>query len=171
MRLRAHCHCRCRRLRNAPLHPRRWHLLCISGHQWLQLRYFAQCRCAEDHEVAPVVNVLEFDSRLTAYWDAGGCGPLGNDHNWGWCGASNFDCASTVPVGADICASQVATLHSTQGDDTCCSSVVLDGCNFAYFAQYICEVAPAPAYVRLAYGAAGCEAGKVITTQEECTEA
>jgi len=26
-------------------------------------------------------------------------------------------------------------------------------------------------YVRLAYGAAGCEAGKVITTQQECTEA
>jgi len=32
-------------------------------------------------------------------------------------------------------------------------------------------VAPAPTYVRLAYGAAGCEAGKVITTQQQCTEA
>jgi len=29
----------------------------------------------------------------------------------------------------------------------------------------------APTYVRLAYGAAGCEAGKVITTQQECNEA
>jgi len=48
-------------------------------------------------------------------------------------------------VAAEICESTVATLHSTQGDGTCCSSVVLDGCNFAYFAQYVCEVATAPA--------------------------
>jgi len=85
----------------------------------------------------------QFDTRLSAYWDAGGCGPQGNDHNWDWCnrdaGDPASECATSVEVATDICASGHASLESTQGTGQCCSSVVIDGCNYAYYAQYVCS--------------------------------
>jgi len=114
--------------------------------------YFAQYRCAEDHEVPVVVLPVQFDTRLSAYWDAGNCGPHGNDHNWDWCnrnaGHPAQECATSVEVATDLCASGHASLESTQGTGECCSSVVIDTCNFAYFAQYVCSDAPGPIVIQ-----------------------
>jgi hypothetical protein len=103
-----------------------------------QYAYYAQYVCTDAPPLVIVDPLPVYDTRLTAYWDHGICGPHGEDHNWGWCGRGSFDCAQTVQVGRDICASGSATLAHTQGDGTCCSSTTIDGCNYAYFAQYVC---------------------------------
>jgi len=82
----------------------------------------------------PVVH----DSRLTAYWDSGDCGPRGDDYNWGLCGQTAGNCPESVRVPRDLCASATARLETMSGTGECCSSVVLDGCNYAYHAQYVC---------------------------------
>jgi len=110
--------------------------------------YFAQYRCAEDHEVPVVILPIVYDSRLAAYWDHGVCGPQGEDSNWDWCnrdaGHPASECATSVEVSTDICATGHASLESTQGTGDCCSSVNIDGCNYAYYAQYVCSDAPGP---------------------------
>jgi len=111
--------------------------------------YFAQYRCAEDHEVPVVVTPPQYDTRLAAYWDRGVCGPHGEDANWDWCnrGSGNnpaSECATSVEVSTDICATGHASLESTQGTGACCESVNLDGCNYAYYAQYVCSDATGP---------------------------
>jgi len=110
--------------------------------------YFAQYRCAEDHEVPVVTLPFEYDSRLAAYWDRGVCGPQGEDSNWDWCnraaGHPATECATSVEVSTDICATGHASLESTQGTGECCESVNIDGCNYAYYAQYVCSDAPGP---------------------------
>jgi len=91
---------------------------------------------------SPVVEPVVFDTRLTAYWDSGACGPHGDDHNWGWCGQTAGNCPEEVTVDSSICASNTAVLHTMSGTGQCCSSVVIDGCNYAYHAQYVCSDAP-----------------------------
>merc|ERR1712173_190738 len=71
------------------------------------------------------------DTRLHAYWDAGSCGPKGND--WDWCNTTAKDCADTVSVDTDVCAS--GTAKRTRFEE----NVIFDGCTYAYYAQYICE--------------------------------
>jgi hypothetical protein len=83
---------------------------------------------------------------LTAYWDAGACGPFGDDYNWGWCGATSFNGCQTEVV-TSLCPSGKARLQSAQGDGTCCSSIHINGCNYAYFAQYECVQMPVVNYV------------------------
>merc|ERR1719247_4095066 len=83
------------------------------------------------------------DVHLSAYWDSGACGPLGDDYQWDWCGKRAFSCQDTVST--DRCPSGVAELEYKKGTGTCCSSVNINGCDYAYFAQYKCkEESPAP---------------------------
>jgi len=114
--------------------------------------YFAQYRCAEDHEVPVVVLPVQFDTRLSAYWDSGNCGPQGDDHNWDWCnrnaGHPASECATSVQVSTDICATGHASLVETQGTGECCESVQIGACNFAYYAQYVCSDAPGPIVIQ-----------------------
>merc|ERR1719161_1311162 len=44
------------------------------------------------------------DVHLTAYWDSGACGPMGDDYQWDWCGKTAFSCRGIV-----------ATPHCTDG--------------------------------------------------------
>jgi hypothetical protein len=81
------------------------------------------------------------DPRLTAYWDEGSCGPKGNDYHWGWCGEKAGSCSKIVSTA--LCQSGKASLVSVQGNGECCKSATIDGCNYAYFAQYKCQ-APSP---------------------------
>jgi len=92
--------------------------------------YFAQYRCTQ------VVR----DDRLTAYWDAGACGPAGDDHNAGWCGGTQApNCPSNKAVSKSICPSGWAKLATIAGNGHCCSDVNINGCNYAWFAQYECQ--------------------------------
>ena len=77
------------------------------------------------------------DVHLSAYWDSGACGPLGDDYQWDWCGKTAFSCQDTVST--DRCPSGVAELDYKKGTGTCCSSVNINGCDYAYFAQYKCK--------------------------------
>merc|ERR1719401_2713936 len=79
------------------------------------------------------------DTLLAAYWDSGICGPHGEDYQWEWCGKTAGDCKDTVQT--DKCPSGEAQLVSVQGDRTCCASVNIGGCNYAYYAQYECKTA------------------------------
>merc|ERR1719310_2167538 len=79
------------------------------------------------------------DVYLSAYWDSGACGPLGDDYQWDWCGKTAFSCQDTVSTGR--CPSGVAELEYKKGTGACCSSVNINGCNYAYFAQYKCKEA------------------------------
>jgi len=72
------------------------------------------------------------DSQLTAYWDYQSCGPKGDNYNWEWCGA-NFQCKPIVEVATSTCASGLASLAETS------TFITKDGCQYAYFAQYICH--------------------------------
>jgi len=85
------------------------------------------------------------DDRLTAYWEAGNCGPHGNDYNARtWCGGVGSDTNGIDPhehcqeqVQTDICESGVAELVDIQGSGRF-TSVTIDGCAYAYYAQYRC---------------------------------
>ena len=78
-----------------------------------------------------------FDSRLTAYWESGSCGPHGNDWNWGWCGNQNGECPAEHA--SDICPSGLAELAAFYGTRAA-NSYQLGGCNYFWFAQYRCKV-------------------------------
>jgi hypothetical protein len=93
---------------------------------------------------SPVVAPVVFDTRLTAYWDAGACGPHGNDHNWGWCGTTAGNCPEEVTVDSSLCSTNTAVLHTLSGTGACCSSVTIAGCNYAYHAQYVCSEHSSP---------------------------
>lgn len=83
------------------------------------------------------------DPRLTAYWDYGNCGPMGDDYQSHWCGGAvegqdpYSSCQRTVAVATSICLSGVAELVSVRGTGSCCR-LRLDGCDYAYFAQWQC---------------------------------
>jgi len=77
----------------------------------------------------------DYDSRLTAYWEAGGCGVHGNDFNWDWCGFQSGVCPVTKET--DLCPSGVAELAAFHGTGFA-DSYSRDGCNYFYLAQYRC---------------------------------
>jgi hypothetical protein len=80
-----------------------------------------------------------YNPRLASFWDHNVCEKLstqvGDDHNWNWCGGFKFDCAKSVPVDSSLCSSTVAVLNFTH------SFAKIDGCQHAYFAQYVCKSA------------------------------
>jgi len=88
-------------------------------------------------ESPPVVSKPAGDDNLIAYWDLGACGPHGDDYQWDWCDSAAFQCKDQVAT--THCSSGYAKLVTTYGDGTCCSSVNIDGCDYAYFAQYQCS--------------------------------
>merc|ERR1719482_218079 len=76
------------------------------------------------------------DVHLTAYWDSGACGPMGDDYQWDWCGKHSGVCDFHRMT--NHCASGYAKLLYKNGTGTCCNSVNINGCDYAYFAQYKC---------------------------------
>jgi hypothetical protein len=84
-----------------------------------------------------VVSKPTGDDNLIAYWDLGACGPHGDDYQWDWCDSAAFQCKDQVAT--THCSSGYAKLVTTYGDGTCCSSLNIDGCDYAYFAQYQCS--------------------------------
>jgi len=76
------------------------------------------------------------DVHLTAYWDSGACGPMGDDYQWDWCGKHSGVCDFHRMT--HHCASGYAKLLYKNGTGTCCNSVNINGCDYAYFAQYKC---------------------------------
>jgi hypothetical protein len=83
--------------------------------------------------------VIEYDARITAYWETGNCGPQGNDWNWAWCDRQAFNCQTEVET--DYCASGRAALVHTHGTGAG-NSYVSEGCNYFYYAQYQCLPVP-----------------------------
>jgi len=82
---------------------------------------------------------IEYDARLTAYWESGNCGHHGNDWNWAWCGQTAGNCP--VEVQTEYCASGEAELVAFHGTGAA-NSYQLDGCNYFYHAQYRCLPVP-----------------------------
>lgn len=85
--------------------------------------------------------------KLVSYWDDDSCGPQGNDYNRDWCSGTSFQCKAQVQVPTTTCPSGFAKLISTQGSGQCCRSVIINGCGYAFFAQYACSEASAKAPV------------------------
>jgi len=107
------------------------------------------CTCTP----APSITIPAGDSKLTAYYDYGLCGPHGDDYNWDWCQKQSFQCAEKVSTA--LCTSGKAKLVKTYGnggssDPSNPWNINIGGCDYAYYAQYACEeekqaAAPAPA--------------------------
>jgi len=83
----------------------------------------------------------DYDSRISAYWETGNCGAMGNDWNWGWCGNQAGNCP--VLVETNYCASGEAELVAYNGNGGH-GSYVRDGCNYFWHAQYRCLPVPEP---------------------------
>merc|ERR1712232_626725 len=77
------------------------------------------------------------DSRLVAYWDYGSCGPRGDNNHWEWCGKWRFSCPETRAVSTELCPSGSAGLVYTKTFSR------IEGCPYAYYAQYACREASA----------------------------
>jgi len=111
--------------------------ICISGRARLahQQRFVSVDSCTYAY-YAQYICVVP-DTQLAAYWDYGNCGPHGDNHNWDWCGTWTFSCPQTRAVPAELCSSGTATLVDTKMFSR------IDGCPFAYYAQYACSDVPA----------------------------
>jgi len=81
----------------------------------------------------------EYDQRISAYWESGNCGAMGNDWNWAWCGTTAGNCATMVET--SYCASGEAELVEFHGTGAA-NSYSRDGCNYFYHAQYRCIPVP-----------------------------
>jgi hypothetical protein len=96
--------------------------------------------CAADGDYS-VTDPCVWEGTFLAYWDAGACGYSGDNH-WGWCGNESGACVDIVET--DACQSGVAVLATVLGNGTCCSSVTVDGCDYAYYATYACAAVVNP---------------------------
>jgi len=103
--------------------------------------YFAQYRCADKvsdaekcHYMDPKNHKVQ-NPKLTAYWDEGGCGPAGDDHNKDWCHETKGKCRKIACT--TECDSGQAELVYSRGTGRM-GSVTIDGCSYAFFAQYRC---------------------------------
>jgi hypothetical protein len=85
-----------------------------------QYKYYAQYQCVD----------VEADGNLLAYWDEGGCGVVGEQHNWDWCGRTAGTCAETIDT--DYCETGTAALADMQ------ERVTIAGCHYGYYAKYQC---------------------------------
>lgn len=90
---------------------------------------------------------VQGDLRLTSYVDVGDCGAMGDDFHSSWCKhnrtedgyIANVTCEEQVVVPAWICGSGTANLSQVIGNFSKDDSVVSDGCEYEYFAQYDCD--------------------------------
>jgi hypothetical protein len=104
------------------------------------------CDC-ENAPAVPADKVPKGDTKLAAYWDYGCCGPHGDDHHWSWCNQQGFECAETVST--TECESGTARLVSVLGNGKYNAApkpwgdISINGCDYAYYAQYECEGAVA----------------------------
>jgi len=73
-----------------------------------------------------------YNPQLASYWDLNHCGKESDDHHWAWCGEWANECKLSVAVEQKLCSSGVAMLNFTK------QFANIDGCTFAYFAQYVC---------------------------------
>lgn len=113
-----------------------------------------------------------WDPPLAAYWDVGSCGPMGSNYHSSWCGGVNVtaDCPTTIATSS--CASgqarRVIVLGSGGNNfNPQFPQVVINGCPYAYFAQYECQAstpapAPAPSPTAKLVGSGCCRSSKVI---------
>merc|ERR1712232_552459 len=76
-----------------------------------------------------------YNPHLASYWDLDHCGKGEDNHNWDWCGLHAYTCPKTLVVNSSLCPSQMAVLNFTR------TFADIDGCLFAYHAQYICTSA------------------------------
>lgn len=89
---------------------------------------------------------VQGDLRLTSYVDVGTCGVMGKDFHSSWCKhnrtedgyIANVTCMEQVAVPTWICGGGVANLSQVIGNFSKDDSVVSDGCEYEYFAQYEC---------------------------------
>lgn len=94
-------------------------------------------------------DIIDDGNRLVAYWDAGSCGPYGDDFQHDWCqpnliGGTPPNCPPFKMVHFHICPSGWAQLQTIMGHSgssaDCCSDIKMDGCDYAWFARYACTV-------------------------------
>ena len=87
--------------------------------------------------------ILSFLDKIVAYWDQGSCGEKGSDFNWEWCDKDGGGgCLSEVYQTKWQCPSGIVTLKEVHGDQYATSfsdEYRLDGCNYAYYAEYTCK--------------------------------
>lgn len=74
-----------------------------------------------------------YNPTLGSYWDHQHCGKASNNHHWSWCWNEAFECQQQVQVEQSLCASGNAVLAFSH------ALAQIDGCTFAYYAQYVCE--------------------------------
>jgi len=82
------------------------------------------------------------DPSLTAYRDKDSCGQMGKDYQSEWChGSEMSELGCKSPVLSQHCETGTATLVSLEGDGKSFSLVNIEGCGYAFFAQYVCDEA------------------------------
>jgi hypothetical protein len=74
-----------------------------------------------------------YNPNLGSYWDLDKCGKAADNNNWGWCWNDVFECVPLVQVDQTLCFSGNAVLNFTRQLSN------VDGCTFAYYAQYVCQ--------------------------------
>jgi len=79
-----------------------------------------------------------YNPKLASFWDKGVCGKAPDNHNFAWCinqdSKSPYECAGEVSVDTKLCGTGAAVLNFTH------RFAWIDGCAFAYYAQYACKV-------------------------------
>ena len=113
-----------------------------AGMKW------GNCDCKN----APSVAAPSSDTLLTSYWDYGVCGPHGDDHNSDWCKESlsnNSPLSCKEQVTSSKCPSGKANFVKVVGNGKAqeqpypasWGSISIDGCDYAFYAQYECAEA------------------------------
>lgn len=82
-----------------------------------------------------------YNPELSSYWDLATCGKASDDHNVGWCVnptdltglADEQDLHCQASVTSSLCGSGEAVLKFTKQFEK------VDGCPFAFYAQYVCK--------------------------------
>jgi len=77
------------------------------------------------------------DGRIFSYWDDGDCGFAGPDVNWEICGKQK-DRICPQFVHAEHCPGMTAVLARTHGAGNWKAPVEINGCRYAFFAEYRC---------------------------------
>merc|ERR1712194_39377 len=68
-----------------------------------------------------------------------GCNFATQNLNWDWCDQASSACKPQIDVSENICSTGVALLLKTTGNGI--APVSVNGCTYAYFAQYACKPA------------------------------
>merc|ERR1719471_2014445 len=74
---------------------------------------------------------------LVSYWDVGSCGAYGDDHSWGVCRYSKFNCPEMIDL--DSCPTGRALKLNEYGTGEKGSYTDGTGCSYFYYTEYVCE--------------------------------